>query len=311
MSSTLSSIGRLTDSLKEMQRDSVPIAIALTALGSYRRQSRQSISQQELEELADSIRSVGVLQPILVRPLGDGKYEIIAGERRSRAAAIAGLEKIPALVTTANDETVDKMHLAENTHRVNLTNMEMAERVQADLDLAQGDLDVVAKKYSMAKSWVSKMSSMARGGELMHTLIAENVTADHAVLASVSSMERSNPESAKELVEKIKAAPTGASAREIAANFAKKKKVESKPEPQWRVADAVKRSAKDACTLVKLSKKSAYFEEFEALELEHGEAYLSKTHRHPNSEYAVIEFGAEGANRRTYKADELRLSQIL
>jgi ParB family chromosome partitioning protein len=83
-------------------------------------------NQQELAELAESIKISGVLQPVLVRPIG-ARFEIIAGERRLRAARIATLKTIPAMVRPATDEQMLELALIENIHRTNLNPMERAQ----------------------------------------------------------------------------------------------------------------------------------------------------------------------------------------
>ncbi|MDF1589620.1 MAG: ParB/RepB/Spo0J family partition protein [Gammaproteobacteria bacterium] len=89
-------------------------------------QPRVDMSQESLDELADSIRAQGLVQPIVVRPVGDGRYEIIAGERRWRACKIAQLELIPALVRDVSDRSAIAMALIENIQRENLNPMEEA-----------------------------------------------------------------------------------------------------------------------------------------------------------------------------------------
>lgn len=89
-------------------------------------QPRVDMSQDSLEELADSIRAQGLVQPIVVRPINDGHYEIIAGERRWRASMLAGLETIPALVRDVPDRNAIAMALIENIQRENLNPMEEA-----------------------------------------------------------------------------------------------------------------------------------------------------------------------------------------
>lgn len=89
-------------------------------------QPRVDMSQDSLEELADSIRAQGLVQPIVVRPINDGHYEIIAGERRWRASKLAGLETIPALVRDVPDRNAIAMALIENIQRENLNPMEEA-----------------------------------------------------------------------------------------------------------------------------------------------------------------------------------------
>ncbi|MBN0452364.1 ParB/RepB/Spo0J family partition protein, partial [Pseudomonas aeruginosa] len=85
---------------------------------------------QALEELAQSIKAQGVMQPIVVRPIGNGRYEIIAGERRWRASQQAGLEKIPALVREVPDEAAIAMALIENIQREDLNPIEEAAALQ-------------------------------------------------------------------------------------------------------------------------------------------------------------------------------------
>lgn len=89
-------------------------------------QPRVDMSQESLDELADSIRAQGLVQPIVVRPIEDGRYEIIAGERRWRACQLAGLEMIPALVRDVPDRNAIAMALIENIQRENLNPMEEA-----------------------------------------------------------------------------------------------------------------------------------------------------------------------------------------
>ena len=88
-------------------------------------QPRQQISEQGIQELADSISSQGLIQPIVVRQLLD-RYELIAGERRWRAAQLAGLQEIPAVIKEVNDQAAAAMALVENLQRENLNPIEEA-----------------------------------------------------------------------------------------------------------------------------------------------------------------------------------------
>jgi len=96
-------------------------------------QPRKDMHPEALQELADSIRKQGVMQPIVVRPIADGRYEIIAGERRWRAAQIAELETVPALIRDVPDEAAIAMALIENIQREDLNPIE--EAVALDLSL--------------------------------------------------------------------------------------------------------------------------------------------------------------------------------
>ena len=89
-------------------------------------QPRRDFDPESLAELADSLREIGIIQPITLRKIKDGDYQIIAGERRFRAAGIAGLKTIPAYIRTADDENVMAMALIENIQREDLNSMEVA-----------------------------------------------------------------------------------------------------------------------------------------------------------------------------------------
>ncbi len=104
------------------------LAIDLLQPGKY--QPRTSMDQDSLTELAESIKAQGVMQPILVRPITDGRYEIIAGERRWRAAQIAGLTEVPVLIREVADESALAMSLIENIQREDLNPLEEALGIQ-------------------------------------------------------------------------------------------------------------------------------------------------------------------------------------
>ena len=89
-------------------------------------QPRRDFDPESLQELSDSIREIGIIQPITLRKIKEGDYQIIAGERRFRAASMAGLESIPAYIRTADDENVMAMALIENIQREDLNSMEVA-----------------------------------------------------------------------------------------------------------------------------------------------------------------------------------------
>src|SRR5690606_25197723 len=115
-------------------------------------QPRLDMRPEALEELADSIRSQGVMQPIVVRPLTSGKYEIIAGERRWRASQLAGLDRIPVIIREVPDNAAIAMALIENIQRENLNPMEEAQalkRLQDEFGLTQQEVaDAVGKSRS-------------------------------------------------------------------------------------------------------------------------------------------------------------------
>lgn len=97
-------------------------------------QPRSIFEQETLEELAASIRSIGIIQPITLKEMGDDRYMIISGERRYRASLMAGLERIPAYIRTAEDDNVVEMALIENIQREDLNAIEIALAYQKLLD---------------------------------------------------------------------------------------------------------------------------------------------------------------------------------
>tara|TARA_R110000796_G_scaffold4300_2_gene16593 strand:+ start:33204 stop:34064 length:861 start_codon:yes stop_codon:yes gene_type:complete len=123
------------------------LPVDLIQRGKY--QPRRDMDPQALEELANSIRVQGVMQPIVVRPIAEGRYEIIAGERRWRATQQAGLDSIPAVIRDVPDEAAIAMALIENIQREDLNPIEEAialQRLQMEFELTQQQVaDAVGK----------------------------------------------------------------------------------------------------------------------------------------------------------------------
>jgi ParB family transcriptional regulator, chromosome partitioning protein len=109
---------------------SAPATLSVARLRPGKYQPRTRMDPQALSELADSIRAQGIMQPILVRPVDGGQYEIIAGERRYRAAQLAGLDEVPVLVKPVPDTAALAMALIENIQREDLNPLEEAQGVQ-------------------------------------------------------------------------------------------------------------------------------------------------------------------------------------
>lgn len=143
-------------------------------------QPRQVFDEETLEGLTDSVRELGVLQPILVRANGDG-YELIAGERRWRAAKRAGLPTIPAVVRTVDDEASLEQALVENLHRQDLNALEEAAAYQQlieDFGLTQ---EQVAKRVGKSRSAVANHLRLFQLPPAVQKLVGEGlVSAGHA-----------------------------------------------------------------------------------------------------------------------------------
>ena len=131
----LKGLGRGLDALLDRDGEGGPVSerqatLRIDQLQRGRYQPRTKMDESSLEELAASIRTQGLMQPILVRPMGSNRYEIIAGERRWRAAKIAGLAEVPALVREVPDSSALAMALVENIQREDLNPLEEAGGVQ-------------------------------------------------------------------------------------------------------------------------------------------------------------------------------------
>ncbi|MBE9398844.1 ParB/RepB/Spo0J family partition protein [Pontibacterium sp. N1Y112] len=136
------------------------LAVHLIQRGRY--QPRRDLEPQALEELANSIRAQGVMQPIVVRPIDSERFEIIAGERRWRACQMAGLNSIPVVIKDVPDEAAIAMALIENIQRENLNPMEEAialQRLQQEFELTQQEVaDAVGKSRSTVTNLLRLMN---------------------------------------------------------------------------------------------------------------------------------------------------------
>lgn len=212
MQAAAGKLGKGINALAEDQAPSKTPEILLTLI-TTKKQVRTEFEDDDnpLQELADDIKARGILQPILVRPIQGGKYELVAGERRVRAAKMAGLKAIPALVKSMTDEEAEEAQFIENIRRKNLTLQEEAQRIQRDLDACGGDVEAVLQKYGKPKSgrsWIYKMRALLNLSEQAQRLISENITADMEVINDVRQIEKVNPAKAKETVDKLKAVST-------------------------------------------------------------------------------------------------------
>ena len=128
-------------------------------------QPRIDFDEAALQELADSIKAQGVMQPIVVRSLGADRYEIVAGERRWRASQLAALDTIPAIVRDISDETAIAMALIENIQRENLNPLEEAralKRLQTEFDLSQQEVATAVGKSRPVIANLMRLLSLER-----------------------------------------------------------------------------------------------------------------------------------------------------
>ena len=172
-----------------------------------RAQHRTELSDEAntLEELAESLK-VRQIQAIVLNanPAGAEKpYRLVAGERRVRAARIAGLDTLRARVFNLSDDEVDQVQFAENIHRKNLTQLELARKVQADLDKL-GSVEAVLAKHNKSRAWLSKVVGLLDLPEQANALVEENISADVEVIHAVKAIEKVDPVRAKEVVQELR-----------------------------------------------------------------------------------------------------------
>lgn len=148
--------------------------IALDRLQPGAHQPRRHFDEQALAELADSISAQGVVQPIVVRPLGADRYEIVAGERRWRAAQRAGLKKIPAVVRTLDERGAMAVALVENIQRADLNPLEEAEALKRLLDECRLTHEQVAEAVGRSRAGVTNLLRLMELNADVQALVRES-----------------------------------------------------------------------------------------------------------------------------------------
>jgi ParB family chromosome partitioning protein len=180
----LKGLGRGLDALLAGNEQASPArqdTLAVSALQPGKYQPRTRMDPGSLEELAASIRAQGIMQPILVRPVGDKRYEIIAGERRWRASQIAGLSEVPVQIRDIPDDAALAMSLIENIQRENLNPLEEASGIQRLIDefgmSHQQAADAVGRSRSAASNLL-RLLQLAKPAQDM--LMAGDIDMGHA-----------------------------------------------------------------------------------------------------------------------------------
>ncbi|HVC12533.1 MAG TPA: ParB/RepB/Spo0J family partition protein [Burkholderiales bacterium] len=149
--------------------------LALSRIRPGKYQPRTKMDQEALAELASSIKSQGLMQPILVRPVERDRYELIAGERRWRAAQMAGLEEVPALVREVPDEAALAMALIENIQRENLNPMEEAAGLQRLVDEFKMTHEQAAEAVGRSRSATTNLLRLLKLARPVQAMVMEGV----------------------------------------------------------------------------------------------------------------------------------------
>jgi len=229
----LKGLGRGLDALLATEEDAAPPnagelrTLAIGQLRPGRYQPRTRMDEQSIAELADSIREQGILQPILVRPNGDG-YEIIAGERRWRAAQVAGLREVPVVQRDVDDNAALAIALIENIQRENLNPLEEAVGIQRLIDEFDMTHEAVGKAVGRSRSAVTNLLRLLALAEPVQALLMNgSIDMGHArALLAVSGPRQ------HELAQRIVA--LGLSVREAEQLVAKGSPATKAPKPRPR-----------------------------------------------------------------------------
>ncbi len=191
-------------------------------------QPRQHFGRQELEELVASIEEQGVIEPLLVRPLSesDQVYELVAGERRWRAAVQAGLERVPVIVRELSDQRALTLSLVENIQREDLNPIEEAEAYRRLMGEQEWGQQQLAEAVGKSRSAVAnRLRLLELPEEVQEALQEGEISAGHA--RPLTSLDE---ESAVKLMEKIKS--RGLSVRQVEQTVSRLKEKEEEPEEE-------------------------------------------------------------------------------
>lgn len=168
------------------------IRVAVSAIRPNPQQPRQHFDEGALGRLAESIRSEGMMQPVVLRPVGDGAYELVAGERRWRAAERAGLSEVPAFVKSLDDRQVAEWALIENLQREDLNPIERAEafsRLGEQFGLGHED---IAERVGLERSTVTNLLRLLKLHPPVREMVVRNLLSmgQSRALAAVDDPER-------------------------------------------------------------------------------------------------------------------------
>lgn len=152
-------------------------------------QPRTEFNQEAIEELAESIKLLGLIQPITVRPLEDGRYQIISGERRFRASKIAGLQSIPAYIRKTDDQGMLEMAIVENIQREDLDSIEVAVSFQRLIEECNLTQEAMAERVGKKRATVTNYLRLLKlPAEIQFAIRAKKLSMGHAkVLLAVEN----------------------------------------------------------------------------------------------------------------------------
>lgn len=250
-------LGRGLDSLIPSRAEEITY-IPIEKIFPSENQPRKSFNNEKLQELADSIKERGILQPVIVSKTDDGNYRLIAGERRWRAANVAGLEKIPALIKDYSSQDAIEVALIENIQREELNPIETAEafnRLIKEYNLTQEEL---SKRVGKERATISNYIRVLRlPDEIKAYINNEDLTLGHAKAILTIDNKQKQIEVAKEIAKKgmsVRAAEV--ICKRISNQSPPKKSIEKIPEVQ-ELEDKLKRALGTKVTIKHKEKRGS------------------------------------------------------
>lgn len=174
-------LGALIEETEPVNNLPVSNEVAIEEIEANPFQPRINFDEEALQELAASIRELGIIQPITLRKLSENKYQIIAGERRFRAAKIAGLTKVPCFIREAGDETMLEMALVENIQREDLDAIEVALSYQRLIEECKLTQELLSDKVGKKRSTISNYLRLLKLPAVVQKAIRQQeITMGHA-----------------------------------------------------------------------------------------------------------------------------------
>lgn len=245
----LSALISAGDSVGGLRFEEVPVS----AIRPNTNQPRRQFSETSIQELAASIREVGILQPLVIRSTESG-FELIAGERRLRAAKEAGLDRVPVLIRQAGEGESMEMALVENLQREDLNPLETAAAYQALMDSFELTKDQLASKLGKSRAAVTNTLRLLRLPESIRTLVrTEKLSEGHArALLGLETEERMLRLARRVQAERLSVRKTEELVREGLAEPRESQEVKAKPREEREESDRyreISRKIQDALTL--------------------------------------------------------------
>lgn len=230
----LSALIPIADEINNEQESVIEIEISEIKPNSF--QPRRVFDQDKLDELTQSIKEHGVVQPVMVRRIAEGSYELVAGERRLRASELAGKKTIPAVIKELNDAQMMEIALVENIQRENLSPIEEAyayKRLLEEFKLTQEQL---AKRVSKSRSFIANMVRLLNlPHEIIEDLQENRLTVGHArPLLSIEN-DRKKLEVAQTIInKKLSVREAESLVKNVLENEKEKKSAQSKKKEKGR-----------------------------------------------------------------------------